>query len=340
MATVRKHRGKWVVDWRDDTGRRHFERVKDREAGKRRLAEILRTGEHAVSRLTLKQYGVKWLESVKGTIADSTYQEYEAALRNHVYATLGEKLFSKVNKAMIRELITEKRKKFEPGTIRNILAPVRGMYNQAIEDGEPISNPAARMGKQNKGKQKTVINPWTKEEVSLGLRKALELVPKNYPLYLCALRAGMRRGELIALRAPDIDFERRLIHIQRTLSRGKIKLPKSGKTRFVDMSKQLGNVLAELGREGDELVFQTSEGTMLDPSNLYKAFQQFLQDAGLRRIRFHDLRHTFATLHIQNNQSLAYVRDQLGHSSIKITVDLYGHLVPGYNVGAADLLDD
>jgi integrase len=79
---------------------------------------------------------------------------------------------------------------------------------------------------------------------------------------------------------------------------------------------------------------------MLEPSNLYKAFQSFIEDAELRRIRFHDLRHTFATLHVSNNQSLAYIRDQLGHSSIKVTVDLYGHLVPGYNRTAADMLDD
>ena len=86
--------------------------------------------------------------------------------------------------------------------------------------------------------------------------------------------------------------------------------------------------------------FQTSTGTMLEPSNLYKAFQSFLEDAGLRRIQFHDLRHTFATRHISNNQSLAYIRDQLGHFSIKVTVDLYGHLVLVTTKKAADMLDD
>ena len=65
-----------------------------------------------------------------------------------------------------------------------------------------------------------------------------------------------------------------------------------------------------------------------------------LRKAGLRRVRFHDLRHTFASLLIQNRESLAYIRDQLGHASIQLTVDTYGHLVPGANREAVDRLDD
>jgi integrase len=106
------------------------------------------------------------------------------------------------------------------------------------------------------------------------------------------------------------------------------------------MSKQLAGVLKEMKRKGDELMFQSPEGHVIDRHNLGKRWRRFLKDGELRPIRFHDLRHTFATQHIQNNQSLAYIRDQLGHSSIEITVNLYGHLVPGYNQSAADSLDD
>ena len=341
MAKIRRHQGNLVIDWRDSKGKRHFERVVDRESGKRRLAEILKSGEKAVTSLTFQEYASKWLAGVKGEIAASTYQEYEAVLRNHIYPTVGTKAFSKVTKPMIRDLITDKRGEgYEPATIRNMLAPVRQMYNQAIEDGEPVGNPAAKFGKSNRGKQSTVINPLSKEEVSAFLKKTLELKPEFYPLFLCAVRTGLRRGELISLRAGDIDFEKRLIHVQRNFSRGSIKLPKSGRTRLVDMSAQLAKVLAELKRAPNAPVFQTTTGTQLDESNLYKSFQAFIKDAGLRRIRFHDLRHTFATQHLQNNISLAYIRDQLGHSSIKVTVDLYGHLLPGNQTANADMLDD
>ena len=143
---------------------------------------------------------------------------------------------------------------------------------------------------------------------------------------------------MIALKASDIDYPRRLIHVQRTLSRGTLKPPKNGHDRYVDMSNQLAKVLYEMKRKGDEWQFQMSTGT-LDPSNLRKSFQRILVNGELRRIRFHDLRHTFPTLQIKN-QSLPYIRDQLGHSSIKVTVDLYGHIKPGDFKNAADMLDD
>lgn len=106
------------------------------------------------------------------------------------------------------------------------------------------------------------------------------------------------------------------------MSRGNLKPPKNGKTRMVDMSKQLAAVLQELNRKPGEPIFQSTTGTVLDRHNLGKVWRQFLKDADLRVIRFHDLRHTFASLHIQNPESLAYVCDQMGHSSIKVTVDL------------------
>ncbi|HEX2225756.1 MAG TPA: tyrosine-type recombinase/integrase [Candidatus Binatia bacterium] len=92
----------------------------------------------------------------------------------------------------------------------------------------------------------------------------MEIAPEKFPLYLCAVRTGMRRGELIALKRSDIDFERRLIHVQRTFSRGKIKLPKSGRT----LSRQLAAVLAELPVEDDDTpLFKSTANTLL-ASNL------------------------------------------------------------------------
>jgi len=90
----------------------------------------------------------------------------------------------------------------------------------------------------------------------------------------------------------------------------------------------------------DELVFPSKAGTVLDPSNLFHYyFSPCLEHAGLRRFRFHDLRHTFGSLLIQDGASLAYVKDQMGHSSIQITVDTYGHLIPGANINWVDGLD-
>jgi hypothetical protein len=95
--------------------------------------------------------------------------------------------------------------------------------------------------------------------------------------------------------------------------RGIITTPKNHQRRRIDMSTQ---------------------------ANVRHVFHRILETAKLRRIRFHDLRHTFASLLIQQGESLAYVKEQMGHSSIQITVDVYGHLVPGGNRAAVDRLDD
>jgi integrase len=371
MACVRKWRGKWVVDWRDPNGKRFIETVDgDRGAAKRRLGEILKAGEKSASkRLTFQDYGQWWLENcAKGSIKESTYREYESGLRNHLNPVFGSKPLAKIGRKEIKELIARKKAEgFSSSTIRNILAPLRGMYNEAIENEDAHFNPASNLGKVNKNQPGAPINPLTREEVSILLEKAEEKTPDLYPLLLCAARTGIRQGELIALKGADIDFHGRFIEVNRTLSRGKLTLPKSGKTRRVDMSGQLTAVLQDLlskrkalalrkemekpageRRSAAEVtgeimggwLFTTPVGTQLDPSNLRKAFNRLLELAELRRVRFHDLRHSFASLLIQQGESLAYIRDQLGHHSIQITVDTYGHLVPGGNRQAVDRLDD
>ena len=128
--------------------------------------------------------------------------------------------------------------------------------------------------------------------------------------------------------------------------------PKSRKPRRVDVSEELRRALqlrddrlVTVFGEGksdvsDELVFPSEAGTPIEMNNFSeRVFKPLLARAGLRRIRFHDLRHTFGSLLIQAGASLAYVRDQMGHSSIQVTVDIYGHLIPGANVSFADKLD-
>jgi len=120
----------------------------------------------------------------------------------------------------------------------------------------------------------------------------------------------------------------------------------------VDISRELRRVLLELRSEqqdagqenqskaADDLVFPSDAGTAMEMNNFtQRVFKPLLTKAGLRSIRFHDLRHTFGSLLIQAGASLAYVRDQMGHNSIQITVDIYGHLMPGANISFVDRLD-
>jgi integrase len=164
------------------------------------------------------------------------------------------------------------------------------------------------------------------------------------------MRTGMRQGELLALEWGDIDWNGNFIEVRRSTWRGIVGTPKSGKTRRVDMNNRLKAVLqqhharmkAEALKAGvavPALVFTSEALTPYDGVNVRKSFEAALRKAKIRKIRFHDLRHSYASWLIQNKESLAYVRDQLGHSSIQITVDLYGHLVPGENREAVNRLD-
>ncbi len=172
-------------------------------------------------------------------------------------------------------------------------------------------------------------------------------------------RTGLRIGEGLTLQVDDLDFQRRELWVRRTwgsrrkaLGDRRINAPKSNKFRRVDMSEQLCRVLeahltlreAEAvveGRTVSPWLFSGPDGGPITPGAFWQNYwRPLLRRSALRYRKPQGLRHTYASLLIQNGESLAYVRDQLGHHSIKITVDTYGHLIPGANRQAVDRLDD
>jgi integrase len=213
-------------------------------------------------------------------------------------------------------------------------------------------NHAQRPGRYiKKGNRNDKIDFLTPEEGHQLLESAEAQYPRFYQLLLAALRTGARQGELIGLQWGDIDWNGKFIEIRRSNWNGYISTPKNGKGRRVDMSDRLAAVLVdyrrnlaaealENGRPMAEWVFPSLAGTALDAANVRKTFEVCLKKAGLRKIRFHDLRHSFASWLIGNGESLVYVKEQLGHHSIQITVDTYGHLIPGANRQAVNRLDD
>ena len=159
--------------------------------------------------------------------------------------------------------------------------------------------------------------------------------------------------ELIASAAYQLD-QACIAECQSSLNLARTMVtPKSKKSRRVDMSRELRRVLLDLCDErlidasgedkpdiSNKLVFPSETGTPIEMNNFcQRVFKPLLVRAGLRNIRFHDLRHTFGSLLTQTGASLAYVRDQMGHGSIQVTVDIYGHLVPAANISFVDKLD-
>jgi integrase len=343
-------------------GKRKSIKVGARDAAdnlKARIEEKLKAGELRIADektvLTFGEYARKWLDGhVETSLKFTTQKSYDYIMRIHLGGLMARPL-DQITRPELRDLIYEKLKSgLAPKTVVNIKAVISSLLNHAFEDGLIIGNPVARLGKFIKRKDpKADINPLTRDEARAFLEAVGEHNHRYLPFFLCALRTGMRLGELLALEWGNVDFRGGFIEVRRSFTHGHYTTPKNHKSRRVDMSPQLAETLKELRTErkrealargwGEvpELVFVNETGGLISESNLRnRVFFKALEKAGLRRIRIHDLRHGFASLLIQNGESLAYVRDQLGHSSIQITVDTYGHLVPGSNRQAVAKLDD
>jgi integrase len=168
---------------------------------------------------------------------------------------------------------------------------------------------------------------------------------QHYPLFFTAIHTGLRAGELAGLQRGDIDFHGNYVVVQRSIDRvhRTIVPTKSKRVRRVDLFDELIAVLKEHlrqqkefwlgeGRPQPDWLFPNLEGGWSDMRNIAdRHFDRCLEKAGLHRRRFHDLRHTFASLLLTNGAPMAYVSEQMGHASIQLTVKLYGHLQPGAN---------
>ncbi len=241
--------------------------------------------------------------------------------------------------------------------VKATLAPLSEMFNHAIEDGHFTgTNPALRVLKRTRGEEmpdRRRADFLTSEEAAGLLTAAREHFGRWYPFVLCLLHTGLRIGEAIALQWGDVDQAGGFLAVQRNLVDGKLTTPKSGKARRVDLSGELATVLERVATRrkaaalakgspapaAADWIFTNEHGNAVDPDNFRRrVWPKLLAKAGLRSIRIHDLRHTFASLLISQSESLAYVREQMGHHSIALTVDTYGHLVPGGNRAAVDRL--
>jgi integrase len=166
--------------------------------------------------------------------------------------------------------------------------------------------------------------------------RLLDAVDPHYaPLFLTAVHTGMRLGELLGLVWGDLDWAGSRIHVRRSVYKGQPFVPKSKRgKRFIDIGDQLIGALrtlerARYGDDGaplDALVFVTPQGSRIDPDNLRgRVWEKALKKAGLRHVKIHSLRHTYASLLVDQGENLLYVSRQLGHASIQMTADVYGH---------------
>jgi integrase len=204
--------------------------------------------------------------------------------------------------------------------------------------------------------EKPEIHPLSPEQARAFLEAAKG--DRFEALYVLALHCGLREGELLGLKWADVDLETGTLQVRRTLSETrtghKFEKPKNGKGRSVKLSRKATEALkSHRTRQNEErlragslwqdngFVFPTTTGTTMSCTNLLgRHFKPLLKRAGLPAIRFHDLRHTCATILLVAGKHPKYVQELLGHASINITLDTYSHVIEGMDGGLADAMDD
>lgn len=280
-------------------------------------------------------------EIVEKTLKPKTIESYRYLATKHIIPLLGNIKLKELKPTHIQSLYTTKLEEgLSKRTVQYIHAVLRRALNQAVLWDLLARNPTDRV---------VPPVPEKKAPVTLSveeLKYFLESVKEHrfYPIYLIAIGCGLREGEILGLEAKDIDLEQGLISVRQTVVdiRGKIHInePKTPKAkRVVAMPSFVIEELKKLSLPKDGFVFKTLNNTPIGPRNLLRHFQDTLEAIGLPRVRFHSLRHSYASIQLQSGTHPKVVQEALGHSSIELTLNTYSHLLPSLQKEAAEKID-
>lgn len=306
-----------------------------------------------LSKITYEEYAWDWL-SKKQDISRKTRLNNEGHLRNHIIPVIGHLLLQKINVYHIEELIQSMQDKgLAAGTIKKIYNLAQTSFNSAMSKKLINENPFVLVEKSFKPKTgKAKVDYWTKEEVKQFLDS---LDHRRRIIFILAIYTGMRQGEILGLRWREIDFDNRQIRVKqimdfdgtieqrvkthegyRTISISSFVLSELKKHRAVMLQEKLSS---EEYFDHDLVVCQKN-GMPASKTNFHKFWKRQLRKSGVREIRFHDLRHTCASLLFSIGTHPKVVQELLGHSSIKITMDTYSHMLPNMQSEAVEALDE
>lgn len=319
------------------------------------------------SRLTVGDYLDRWLEGVPARVEQSTASDYADTVRLHLKPGLGSKMLSKLSVSEVNDLWAAKRQAgYSANSIRIMRTVLRSALHQAEREELLVRNVAALSDppriQQPEGRSLSIAEAKTLLDAAKGHR--LEA------LYAITLTLGLRRGEALGLSWSDIDLEARVVHVRHQIRRE--RLPEEEQTesgqrthlvlrdlktkrsrRTLHLTPALDSLLrahrARQAREqlavgpewvDSDLVFTTKNGTPVDPDNFAHSFHRLCKRAGLGHWTPHELRHSAASIMLAQGTPLWVVSEVLGHASIAITKDIYGHLLGGESREATETITD
>jgi integrase len=283
---------------------------------------------------TLTQYVAIWLAGLEGLVLESTVDAYAGRLERHVLPRLGDHLLDEIGIDEVLALITDLRKQGYTGTtIATTLTPLSRLFAHAVRRGLIEVNPVSKLDRSERPRVSRQERPvFNSDEI----RRLLDASSPRYRTMLAtAVLSGLRQGELLGLHWRDVDFDNQVIRVRTALSRKRCDVPPKTEraVRDVILVPALAQALREHKRRSpfngpDDYVFTTGRGTPEHASHLgLRALKPALKAAGLRPVRWHDLRHTFASLLIAGGANIAFVSRQLGHTSSQVTLGIYAHLL-------------
>ena len=294
-----------------------------------------------------------WLDTyARATVGPQTFAEYERTVRAYILPALGAVPLQKLTVAHLEAFKAESLAGgLGARTVTVCLMRLRQVLAQAVDLHLIAANPAVCVQKPRVCSRRG--RTWTAEEA----RRFLAVAGRSAygPIWAVYLGSGMRRGEALGLRWRDVDVDHRTLRVEQTvgLERGRTVIkPKprteaSRRTIAVDAAiiaalddhrdrEHVQRVQADDAWQEHDLVFATTRGTPINPNNLLRDFWRLVAQAGVPRIRIHDLRHTHITLAIQAGAPIGAVSRRAGHARVSTTMDIYAQVTPDMHADVAD----
>jgi len=332
------------------TIRKSFRSLSEARAWRSDTHAALRKGTvRAPTRTTLEEAAAEWLGAAHAGTArtrsgdpykPSALRSYEEALRTKVLPELGTLRLSSVDRVAVQDLVDRLTAEgLAPSTVRNSILPLRAIFRRAVARAEVVHNPTVALSLPVvRGTRDRVARPNEARDLVAAL------VVTDRPLWATALYAGLRRGELQALRWSDVDLEAGLIRVERSWDpkAGPISPKSRAGRRRVPLVKPLRAELAAQrlreGGGGESLVLGTGDKPF-PPGGATRRAREAWSRAGLPPIGLHECRHTYAAHMIAAGVNAKALSSYMGHSSITVTLDRYGHLMPGSEAEAAGMVE-
>jgi len=296
----------------------------------------------AESTITFSEFADQWVAAYAAVrLKRSTYKEYTCYLRVHLTPYFGHMRLKSITPQMVQTYVAFKVKegRLNAKSVRNHMVVMKRMLTSAVDWGLINSNPAS----------KTILPRIPQVEMAFltpeDVRKLLDATPEGWSRLLIATACltGARKGELLALQHEDWSLEKQTITIKRTLYDGVLQEPKSMRSvRVLPMPASVAHMyetLVPIGIEPSNFVFRQADGTPLANGTPNRILNRALEKAGLEKVTFHALRHTFVALAVAGGVPIKVIQELAGHASIQTTLDRYGHLLPESRADAASAVE-